>query len=177
MQDHRTIFFSLEADAMKGYMYVYAYKGSMYLRARAEGFPECQSTPLGYDIFESLNTVQGGKVRSVLFVPYAEITEWPPPSYELSKDDSRARPLRLVEVSSELEDTEAAIAGATAGLSTIRVSLDGVPTLSVTGCMLDSTLYRKMQVMAATNVQYGNGQSSCYIDDLWVRNKVPISQL
>jgi hypothetical protein len=175
LPDYRQIFFSLEADSMKGYMYVYAYKGGVYLRARAEGYPECQSTPLGYDTFESLNP-GGGYIKSAVGVPYADVvntgpTPWVPKAYHLDK------PFRFIEVSSEFEDPDAAIAGETAGLSTISVSIDGVLTLSVTGCMLDSTLYRKLQVMAATNVQFGNKISACMVDDLWIRNKVPIGQM
>jgi cysteine-rich repeat protein len=174
----KQIFFSLEADAMKGYLYVYAWKGQLHLRARAEGYSECISTPLGYDTFEELWPHYGDfetDTSDAVGVPYADFTE-NTSLPKLSSAQILARHLRFIEVSSELEDPDAAVAGATAGLSTIRVSVDGIPTLSVTGCMLDSTLYTKLQVMAATTVQNGSWMGGCTFDDLWIRNAVNLDE-
>lgn len=160
-------------------MYVYAYKGQIHLRARSDGYPECVSTPLGYDTFEHLWPGTGilqNDLSDALGVPYADYGWYNYHRPPLRHADVMARHLRFIEVSSELEDIDAAVAGVTTGLSTIRVRVDGVPTLSVTGCMLDSTVYTKMQVMAATTIQNGSWGGGCIFDDLWVRNIVNLDE-
>jgi hypothetical protein len=144
----KEIFFSFETTLMDGYIYLYHYRGGLYLRARANGHAECAAS------------------RPYPFFPPA----WASKTWLL-------QPSSFIEMTSELEDTDAAIAGATEGLSTINVNVGGIPALYVTGCMLDSTLYTKLHIGAASGVIYGLKRDRLKLDDLWIRNKVPIGQM
>jgi hypothetical protein len=142
------VLFSFETPLMDGYIYLYHFSKGLYLRARSSGHAECAAS------------------RPGPFFPVRRQT-----STDLSL------PSRFIEVTTQLDDTDATAAGATAGLSTISVSVDGQPILSVTGCMLDNALYTKLHVGAASGVVYGLYATKLKIDDLRVRIGVPIGQM
>jgi hypothetical protein len=147
LRSYIDVFFSFETPLMDGYIYLYHWQKGLYLRARASGHAEC------------------GTGRTPFF-PYTP-----------DSTGSRSTNSRFIEMTTQLEDKAAAFAGATAGLSTIRVSVDGQPILSVTGCMLDNALYTKLHIAAASGRNTGVWYNRLKMDDLWIRNKVPITQL
>jgi hypothetical protein len=144
MRTYIDVFFSFETPLMDGYIYLYHWRKGLYLRARAPGHAECQAEVVPFF------------PRYIYMYAHLSLNS------------------KFIEMTTHLEDADAAAAGATAGLSTIRVSVDGVTTLSVTGCMLDSTLYTKLHIAAASGRDYGVYGTNMKLDDLWIRNLVSV---